>query len=73
MKTAVRMMIEKIESEFSNASPETIIRVLKSYEAVQDEHLKTAYLHGKINARDHEVGSELNLGSEKYFTKNWNN
>jgi len=73
MKTAVRQLIEKLESEFSNSSIKTIISLIKSYESVQDEYIKTAYLHGKINGRISALGNITSIGSDEYFDENWNN
>ncbi len=74
MTTALEFLIKRIESDtVQYYSCEEVLELLKDYELIQEENIKTAFLHGKINARTHEVGSELNLGSDEYFTQNWNN
>lgn len=74
MKTAFYLLIDRIEKDTAQYySCDELLEMLKDYESINDEHLKSAYLHGKINARTYDVGSELNLGSDEYFAKEWNN
>jgi hypothetical protein len=74
MTTALEFLIKRIESDtLQYYSCEEVLELLKDYELIQEENIKTAFLHGKINARQYPAGSEFNLGSDEYFINEWNN
>lgn len=64
MKTAVSQLTRFIENDSETLSKEYVLKILKHFETIQDNQLKTAYLHGRIN-----VFQGGGVSSEQYFEK----
>lgn len=63
MKTAVSQLTRFIENDSETLSKEYVLKILKHFETIQDNQLKTAYLNGGINVLQ---GGER-ISSEQYF------
>ena len=68
MKTAVAQLTRFIKEDKETLSKEYILKILKHFETIQDNQLKTAYLQGSINA----IKGGERISSEQYFEKEFN-
>lgn len=67
MKTAVSQLTRFIENDSETLSKEYVLKILKHFETIQDNQLKTAYLHGRINVLQGD-----GVSSEQYFNIEFN-
>lgn len=65
MKTAVAQLTRFIENDSETLSKEYVLKILKHFETIQDNQLKTAYLHGRINVLQGCEG----VSCDEYFEK----
>lgn len=68
MKTAVAQLTRFIENDSETLSKDYVLKILKHFETIQDNQLKTAYLHGRINVLQGCEG----VSSEQYFEIEFN-
>lgn len=72
MKTAIALMIEKVEADtLQNYSYEDVLDLLKDWQSLQNDQIKLAYQAGRINLLHALVGNNKSIRSEDYFTKTY--
>lgn len=72
MKTAIALMIEKVEADtLQNYSYEDVLDLLKDWQSLQNDQIKLAYQSGRTNLLQTLNRNNENISSEDYFTKTY--
>ena len=72
MKTAIALMIEKVEADtLQNYSYEDVLDLLKDWQSLQNLQIKLAYQSGRKNLLQTLNHNNENISSEDYFTKTY--